>query len=134
MTISERIFERLRQLFLSQKEFAELTGIKQSTVSEWKKNKTNPSSDKILDICRVLDVSPEWLIADHSMDAQTVPDGVMKVSIADAARLLGKSQQFLRVALQRGAAPFGFAVKMPSGKWSYHISPSKLAAYVNGAA
>ena len=52
MTISERIFERLRQLSMTQKEFAEAAGIQQSTISEWKKNKTNPSSDKILAICK----------------------------------------------------------------------------------
>ncbi len=63
MTISERIFESLKQLSMSQKEFAEETGIQQSTISEWKKNKTNPSSDKILTICKVLDVSPEWLLS-----------------------------------------------------------------------
>ena len=26
-------------------------------------NKTNPSSDKILGICKTLDVSPEWLLS-----------------------------------------------------------------------
>ena len=36
MTISDRIFERLRQLNISQKEFSEETGISQSTISEWK--------------------------------------------------------------------------------------------------
>ena len=64
MTISERIFERLRQLSMTQKEFAETAGIQQSTISEWKKNKTNPSSDKILAICKTLDVSPEWLLSE----------------------------------------------------------------------
>lgn len=63
MTISERIFERLKQISISQKEFAELAGIRQSTISEWKKNRTNPSSDKILAICKALDVSPEWLLS-----------------------------------------------------------------------
>lgn len=63
MTISERIFERLKQISMSQKEFAENTGILQSTISEWKKKKTNPSSDKILVICKVLDVTPEWLLS-----------------------------------------------------------------------
>ena len=63
MTISERIFDRLKQLSMTQKEFAEKTGIQQSTISEWKKNKTNPSSDKILSICRVLDVTPVWLLS-----------------------------------------------------------------------
>ena len=63
MTISDRIFERLAQITMSQKEFSEITGIKQSTISEWKKNGTNPSSDKLLGICRALDVSPEWLLS-----------------------------------------------------------------------
>ena len=63
MTISERIFERLAQLSMTQKDFAENAGIKQSTISEWKKNKTNPSSDKLMAICKVLDVSPEWLLS-----------------------------------------------------------------------
>ena len=63
MTISERIFERLKQLSMTQKEFAETAGIQQSTISEWKKNKTNPSSDKILAICRALDVTPQWLLS-----------------------------------------------------------------------
>ena len=63
MTISERVFDRLRQLSMTQKEFARRTGIMESTISEWKKNKTNPSSDKILAICRALEVSPEWLLS-----------------------------------------------------------------------
>ena len=63
MTISERIFERLKQIDMPQKEFSEKTGILQSTISEWKKRRTNPSSDKILTICKVLDVPAEWLLS-----------------------------------------------------------------------
>lgn len=63
MTISERIFERIRELDMTQKSFAEKTGILQSTISEWKKNKTNPSSEKIMTICEALDVAPEWLLS-----------------------------------------------------------------------
>ena len=63
MTISERIIERLKALSMTQKEFAKKAGIQESTISEWKKNRTNPSSDKILAICKALDVSPEWLLS-----------------------------------------------------------------------
>lgn len=63
MTISERIFERLAQLGMTQKKFSEETGILQSTVSEWKKKKTNPTSEKIMVICKVLGVTPEWLLS-----------------------------------------------------------------------
>lgn len=63
MTISERIFERLRTISMTQKTFSELTGIQPSTISEWKKKKTNPSSDKIMAICHALNVTPEWLLS-----------------------------------------------------------------------
>ena len=63
MTISNRIFERLRQIHMSQKQFSIETGISQSTISEWKSKKTNPTSEKIMQICAVLDVTPEWLLS-----------------------------------------------------------------------
>ena len=33
-----------------------------STISDWKTKKTNPSADKIMDICKVLGVTPEQLL------------------------------------------------------------------------
>lgn len=63
MTISDRIFEKLRQIDMSQKTFSEKTGISQSTISEWKSKGTNPTSEKIMIICSVLNVTPEWLLS-----------------------------------------------------------------------
>lgn len=63
MTISERIFDKLRELSMTQKEFSEKTSIQQSTISEWKKKHTNPSADKIMVICKALEVTPEWLLS-----------------------------------------------------------------------
>ena len=62
-TISNRIFDRLQELDMTQMEFSNRTGINPSTISEWKKNGTNPSSDKIMSICKALSVSPEWLLS-----------------------------------------------------------------------
>ena len=63
LTISDRIFERLGEMSMTQQEFSNKTGILPSTISEWKKNKANPSSDKIMAICKALRVSPEWLLS-----------------------------------------------------------------------
>ncbi|MGN9056357.1 helix-turn-helix domain-containing protein [Bariatricus sp. HCP28S3_A7] len=57
-TVSDRIFELLKERKMTQKEFAQRTGIAESSISDWKKKRTNPVSDKILIICEVLDVSP----------------------------------------------------------------------------
>ncbi len=63
MTVSERVFQRLNSIGMSQKEFSEKTGIAQSTISEWKSKGNNPTAEKILPICHVLNVSPEWLLS-----------------------------------------------------------------------
>ena len=52
-TVSDRIFELLKERKMSQKEFSKKTGIAESTISDWKKKRTNPVSDKILIICEV---------------------------------------------------------------------------------
>ena len=62
-TISGRIFELLKERNMSQKKFAQETGIAESTISDWKKKKTNPVSDKILIICEVLGVTPYELLS-----------------------------------------------------------------------
>jgi hypothetical protein len=51
------------------------------------------------------------------------------ISIKEAAEIMGKSQQFIRVGLQRGLLPFGTAIKM-SSKWTYYISPKQFNEYV----
>jgi seryl-tRNA synthetase len=50
------------------------------------------------------------------------------MSVKEAAELMGKSQQFIRVGLQRGILPFGTAVKM-SSMWTYYISPKLFYEY-----
>lgn len=67
-TISDKIFELLKEKGMSQKQFAQRTGIAESSISDWKKKRTNPVSDKILIICEVLDVTPYELLsgAEHT--------------------------------------------------------------------
>ena len=63
MIISERIFELLKQRGMTQKEFSEKTGIAQSTISDWKRKRTNPVAEKILIICEILEITPEELLS-----------------------------------------------------------------------
>ena len=63
MLISERIYKIMEEKGMSQLEFAQKTGISQSTVSDWRRKGTNPSADKIMIICDVLGVSPYELLS-----------------------------------------------------------------------
>ena len=64
MIISERIFMIMEEKGISQLELSSKAGIAQSTISDWKRKKTNPSADKIMAICDVLDVSPFDILQD----------------------------------------------------------------------
>lgn len=70
MIISERIFELMEKKNVSRKQFSEETGIAQSTISDWKRKKTNPAADKIMAICDALQVTPTQLLADGAEGAE----------------------------------------------------------------
>jgi len=106
MTISQKIFELLREKGMSQKDFSIATGIPQSTISDWRKKNTNPASDKILAICDALNVTPYELLSNvkeegaraNKVDYRIVVEGTEedmllaayeKLDVKNKGRLLG---------------------------------------------
>ena len=66
---------------MSQKEFSRRTGIAESSISDWKRKKTNPVSEKILIICEVLDVTPcELLGGIDGEGRKSIPSQVILVN------------------------------------------------------
>lgn len=55
-----------------------------------------------------------------------------RISIAEAARMLGVPKQHLRIGLQRGRYKFGEAFKGTGEGYIYYISRSRLEAYLKG--
>jgi glutamate/tyrosine decarboxylase-like PLP-dependent enzyme len=54
---------------------------------------------------------------------------VGNITIKQAAKIMNKSEMFIRIGLQRGSLKFGTAEKI-SSKYSYHISPMKFCEYM----
>lgn len=54
---------------------------------------------------------------------------VKQVSVKMASKLMGKSEQFIRVGLRNDRLPFGTAVKL-SSHWTYYISPKLFFDYI----
>ena len=48
------------------------------------------------------------------------------MTVAEASTLMGVSRQFVRVGLQKGILPFGYAVQVSAGRWTYFISRQKF--------
>ena len=121
MSFAEKLKQVMSEKGMSQAELAARIGKGKSSVCQYLSGKNLPKEDVKNKIAEVLDCD---------FNTIEVSDEVKKISVAECARMIGKSEQFVRVALQTGVAPFGFAVKNKT-KYDYHISPKKLSEYVN---
>ena len=65
MKIYEKIFARLEELHMSQTELSRRTGIATSTISGWRKKQINPQADKLVSICKALDMTLMELLCDE---------------------------------------------------------------------
>ena len=73
MKIYEKIFARLNELHMSQTELSKRTGIATSTISDWRKKQINPQADKLVVICKALDMSLADLLCDEENTERTTP-------------------------------------------------------------
>ena len=48
------------------------------------------------------------------------------MTLKEAAALMGKSVEFIRIGLQRNTLPFGYAVQMGKKRYCYFISREKF--------
>ena len=53
-------------------------------------------------------------------------DSQNNMTIAEASALMGVSRQFIRVGLQKGILPFGYAVQVSADRFTYFISRQKF--------
>lgn len=108
MTIRDRIFDKLAEMNMTQKEFSKRTAIPETTVSDWKKKMTNPTAEKILIICKVLNVTPEWLLSGvETHGTRSNPASIIAVDAKTDAGILIAIYNSCDVAMQ--ARLFGYA-------------------------
>ena len=129
MSFAKRMKEAMDERRITQAELAARIGKGKSSVSQYLAGKNVPREDVQKQIAEVLECTVEFLNSEISETNQNPEMNMKNISVSECAKMLGKSEQFVRVALQTGVAPFGFAVKNKS-VYSYHISPKKLAEYI----
>lgn len=51
------------------------------------------------------------------------------LTVQEASKLMGVSPQYVRVGLQKGILPFGYAVQISRGRYTYFISKQKFTEH-----
>lgn len=73
ITLGKRIKQAMESKHMTQKELAEKTYITQTTISRYINDQRMPGAMALKDICKVLDVSPEWVLG---ISEEGKPEGV----------------------------------------------------------
>lgn len=126
MSFAEKLKALMGELDLSQSKLSDLTGIGKSSISQYLSGKNGPSKDRKKEIARKLGVQEDYF--DTFETAATVQhDGVFNLPVTLAAKLMGKSKEWVKQGLRDGVFPWGYAVKLTN--WSYFISSVKFTEY-----
>lgn len=130
MSFAQQLKKVMEERNMTQSDLSAMTGIGKSSISQYLSGKNIPRESVIEKFADALECSVAVLkgVTNYS-NTISDPKELRNVSVAEAAKKIGKSKQYVRVGLQRQQLPFGTAVMM-STRWSYHISPKLLDEYI----
>lgn len=130
-TFSERLKFAMAEAGMNQSALSEKTGASKAAISQYLSGKNTPGPDRVKSLADATGVSFDFLMGYEVPPATANPAPSMgKITTRIAARCLGKSEQFVRIGLQRGLLPFGTAVPGTGNNWNYYINPVKFREYV----
>ncbi len=126
MDFCKKLVGLMQSTGISQTKLHQLTGIGKSSISQYLSGKNEPSEDRKREIARALGVAEDYFSKfDPVLTIQR--NNVFNLPVPEAAKLMGKSKEFVAQGLRDGVFPFGYAVKMT--EWSYYISSVKFTEY-----
>lgn len=117
---SEMLKKAMQEKDMNLTALSAATGIGKSSISQYLSGKNEPPDKKKTTIALAM-----GLPADYFKKVQIQSDlssSEINLSVIVAAKLMGKSKEFVYQGLKDGVFPWGYAVKMRKN-WSYYISP-----------
>lgn len=126
MNFAEKLKKLMGDLNITQEQLHTLTGIGRSSISQYLSGKNEPHKSRKQEIARALGVQEDYF--EMFEPAATVQhDGIVNLPVPLAAKLMGKSKEWVMQGLRDGVFPWGYAVKLTN--WSYFISSVKFTEY-----
>lgn len=126
MTFSNKLTDLMRNLGISQTKLHELTGIGKSSISQYLSGKNEPTEARKREIAVALGVQEDYF-NEFEPVAKIQHNSTYNLPVKVAAKLMGKSKEWVMQGLRDGVFPWGYAVKLTD--WSYFISSVKFTEY-----
>lgn len=123
MSFADLLNEEMKKRGLKQKDICRFTGIKSVTLSEYCRGVREPKPEIKAKIAEALNLPSDYF----GDDPKTEQDGMIeRLSVEEAARIMGMAAQTIREGLKDRRFPWGYAVQVASGGWVYWINKAKF--------
>lgn len=128
MNFKDALFSLMCELNLNQRQVCGMTGCSKASVSQYLSGKNVPSEQKQREIAESLGVDPEYFKEFTEPDkTKIIQKGTMKKMLPEVcAKILGVGKETIRLGLQQGVFPWGYAVQTSPGRWTYIINEQRF--------
>lgn len=128
MNFKDALFSLMCELNLNQRQVCGMTGCSKASVSQYLSGKNVPSEQKQREIAESLGVDPEYFKECAEPDkTKIIQKGTMKKMLPEVcAKILGVGKETVRLGLQQGVFPWGYAVQTSPGRWTYIINEQRF--------
>ena len=121
----------MKELNLTQTQMVGLIGKSKASISQYLSDKQVPSEAKQRDIAVALGLEEDYFSKlDDRMSALPTQKRkeciIPRLSVMDAARMMGINHQTVRKGLQQGVFPWGYGIKT-SEHWVYFINAKRFS-------
>ena len=129
-TFAERLKYAMEQADLKQSALSEQAGISKAAISQYLSGKNTPGPERIKALADVTGVTFDFLMGYGAAPVKDAPPPVKKISVKEAARCMGKSDQFPSAMRFPAPGTTGITTLTPpsSGSmWALKCSTASLA-------
>lgn len=133
MKITQRIKDLMKEHNMIQRDLGKAMGWSAMMTSRKLSGEREITDEELPKLALAFSLTPEALIAPCNEAAAYEPALAAlrnsNVPVSVAAKVMGKNPQYVRMALQRGLVPFGFAIKGTGDRYVYYISKRQFEDY-----
>ncbi len=131
MKFSEQLKEAMQQLGINQSQVVGMTGICKSSISQYLSDSNVPTEERQKHIAVSLALAPDYFSKENkqvvAFSKQALNEGIQRLDVMVAAKILGMTHTTVRKGLQQGVFPWGYAIKTSANRWTYFINAKRFA-------
>lgn len=123
---AKKLKEALDHAHMTQAQLAAKSGLTRASISQYMSGKHLPSPKAVSAIAAALEV-PELYFTEETEQIHEIRERLpIRLTTKQAAKLMGVGAEMIRINLQNGNLPFGYAMKGTGNRYVYSINTKQF--------